>query len=74
MRSPRAQVRKRAADTASRGRRLAEKAVLLRDGAVTAASAGDAASAARLQRDRAVVQQALTAVLRRVRPPANTDG
>jgi hypothetical protein len=63
----RAQVRERASATSARGRRLSEKATLLRAGAVRAAAEGDATAVALLQRDRRVVQRALTAVLRRVR-------
>ena len=60
-------VRARAQRTAARGRRLAEKATLLRQGEARAAAEGDAASVARLRRDRAVVLTGLAAVLRRVR-------
>jgi hypothetical protein len=63
-------VRERAAVVSARGRRLFEKAALLRQGAASAATAGDAAAVAALQRDRQLVQRALTAVLRRVRASA----
>ena len=62
-------VRSRAQSAAARGRRLSEKATLLRQGEARAASEGDAASVARLQRDRAVVLSGLAALLRRVRSP-----
>ena len=58
-------VRERAQSAAARGRRLSEKAALLRQGEARAA---DAATLARLQRDRKVVLHGLSAVLRRVRP------
>ena len=63
-------VRSRAQSAAARGRRLSEKATLLRQGEARAAADGDAASVARLQRDRAVVLTGLAALLRRVRSPS----
>ena len=60
-------VRDRAQSVAARGRRLSEKATLLRQGEARAAAEGDAAMLARLQRDRKVVLYGLSAVLRRVR-------
>ena len=60
-------VRDRAQSVAARGRRLSEKAMLLRQGEARAAAEGDAAMLARLQRDRKVVLYGLSAVLRRVR-------
>ena len=57
-------VRERALSVAARGRRLSEKAALLRQGEARAA---DPATLARLQRDRKVVLHGLSAVLRRVR-------
>lgn len=59
-------VRGRAQSAAARGRRLSESAQQLRMGAARAAAEGDAASVAQLERDRALVLNAIGSVLRRV--------